>query len=123
MKAYLVDVQNDRRGPIETDGSLESLYELIGCRCIDIVTRTVRGVAVNVVCDDEGLLVERPIVSAMTSGLNPALCGNLVLFGIGADMDLCSLTDDEVLAIDLNVAEHVNLQRGTTQPVLFIDQN
>lgn len=123
MKAYLVDVKNDRKGPIETDGSLESLYKLVGCSCIDIVTRTVRGVGVNIVCDDEGLLVETPIVSAMTSGLNPALCGNLVLFGIGDDMDLRSLTDDEVLAVDLNVAEHINLLLGTTQPVLFIDQN
>ena len=78
--------------------SLDAMYEIIGCGCIDITTRVVSGVKVKVVCDDEGLLVENPRPSLLSDG-HPDLFGNLLLFGANEWLDLRGLNDRECEAI------------------------
>ena len=46
MKMLLLDVENKEIKMVEANG-LNDYYELIGCRCIDIVRRTIGDVEVD----------------------------------------------------------------------------
>ena len=78
MKMLLLDVENKEIKMVEANG-LDDYYELIGCRCIDIVSRTIGDVEVEIVLDDEGALVNQPKISAIGVDGTPMLYGNLLV--------------------------------------------
>ena len=100
MKMLLLDVENKEIKMVEANG-LNDYYELIGCRCIDIVRRTIGDVEVEIVLDDEGVLVENPKVSAISVDGTPMLFGNLLIASgrVTDDGELTELDEDEVEAI------------------------
>ena len=105
MKMLLLDVENKEIKMVEANG-LDDYYELIGCRCIDIVRRTIGDVEVEIVLDDEGALVNQPKISAISPEGTPMLYGNLlVASGRVTDYgELTELTEEEVGEIMDNVA-------------------
>ena len=105
MKFLFLDVYNNELKLVEANG-LDDYYDLIGCRCIDIVRRKIGDIDVEIVLDDEGALVDNPKVSAVDIAGNIALCGNLlVASGRVNDGELTELTEDEIDAIMENVTE------------------
>lgn len=96
MKGYLVDVNNGTANEVETNGSLEEYYKLLDCDCIDIVTRKIGGKYFCIVCDDEGLFVENPKISAIDSEGAPLLVGNLLVLNNGDDGDLHGLNESDI---------------------------
>lgn len=122
MRGYLIDVVNDKAREVEiADGNhLKQFYDLIGCDCIDIAVRTVGGKPYNVVLDDEGLLVADPIASAVDANYHAMLAGNLLIFGIGADMDLVGITKEDVGNIQSNCREVIDFDRMTMHPVIIM---
>ena len=105
MKMLLLDVENKEIKKVEANG-LDDYYELIGCRCIDIVRRTIGDVEVEIVLDDEGTLVNQPKISAISPEGTPMLCGNLLVASgrVTDDGELTELTEGEVDEIMDNVA-------------------
>lgn len=110
VKGVLV---NPKKGveKIETSTDLDTLYKLLNCRCIDITYRYIGKkdarrkeqlpgtyVDVLIVCDDEGLLIDNPIPSAIDSNNKIQLCGNLLILKDveSESFDDCSLTDEEI---------------------------
>lgn len=59
--------------------SLEDFYKALNCSTIDIVTRKINGKVYDIVCDDEGLLRENPIVTAINGKGGTMLVGNLFI--------------------------------------------
>lgn len=56
MKGYLIDSKTDECYVADIEEpSLDEYYRLLGCDCIDIVMRNVRGHLLNIVVDDIGL--------------------------------------------------------------------
>lgn len=105
MKMLLLDVWNNKLKMVEADG-LEDYYKYINCRCIDIVRRRIGDVEVEIICDDEGLLIDKPKISAIDVDGSPALFGNLlVASGRVVDGELTELTPEEVFEVMNNVAE------------------
>ena len=106
MKFLFLDVYNNELKTVEANG-LDDYYNLIGCRCIDIVHRKIGDVDVEIVIDDEGALVENPKVSAVDIVGNLALFGNLLVASgrVTDDGELTELTQDEIDAIMENVTE------------------
>ena len=101
MKMLMIDVENKKVKLVEANG-LKDYYKLIGCRCIDIVHRTIGDdIEVEIVIDDEGALVESPKVSAISSEGAPALYGNLLIASgrVTEDGDLTELDQDEIEVI------------------------
>ena len=124
MRGYLIDVENGKHGPVEVkdDNHLEQFYRLIGCRCIDIAVRKVGETYYNVVLDDEGLLVEDPITSAIDHQHHGMLAGNLVIFGMDEQtMDLAPLTDDDVRNIRKNLMVAIDTEREMMYAVAVMD--
>ena len=100
MKMLLLDVENRCVKMVEAN-DLDDYHRFIGCRCIDIVSRTIGDVRVEVVLDDEGALVNNPKVSAIDIDGTPMLYGNLLVASgrVTDDGELTELDEDEVEAI------------------------
>lgn len=102
---------------IEDD--IETYYQLIGCRCIDIVTRYFGGVAFDVVLDDEGLLKANETEEPPTSwwqeqGYTPAyegLFGVLVLAHHDDEGNLTSVDPMDLIAVN-TCAKLINTKDG-----------
>ena len=105
MKHLLLDVKNREVKTVEANG-LEDYYRLIGCRTIDIISRSIGNVRVEIVLDDEGALVKNPKVSAISIDGTPILYGNLLVASgrVTDDGDLTELTEAEIDEIKDNVA-------------------
>ena len=97
MKMLMIDVENRKVEMVEANG-LKDYYKLIGCRCIDIVRRTIGDVEVEIVLDDEGFLVESPKPSGIDVTGTPTLYGNLLIASgrVTEDGDLTELDQDEI---------------------------
>ena len=100
MKMLMIDVENRKVEMVEAN-TLTDYYKLIGCRTIDIISRSIGDVRVEIVIDDEGALVESPKVSAISPEGIPMLFGNLLIASgrVTEDGDLTELDQDEIEAI------------------------
>lgn len=105
MKMLLLDVENREIKAVEDNG-LDDYYKLIGCRVIDIVSRTIGDIRVEIVIDDEGALVNNPKISAIDIDGTPMLFGNLLVASgrVTEDGELTELTRAEIDEIMDNVA-------------------
>ena len=106
MKMLLLDVKNREVKMVEAN-ELDDYYRLIGCRTIDIVSRSIGDVRVEIVIDDEGALVDKPKVSAIDIGGTPMLFGNLLVASgrVTEDGELTELTQEEIDEIMDNIAK------------------
>ena len=105
MKMLLLDVKNRDVKMVEAN-DVEDYHRLIGWRTIDIVSRTIGDVKVEIVLDDEGALVNNPKVSAIDIDGTPMLFGNLLVASgrVTEDGELTELTQEEIDEIMDNVA-------------------
>lgn len=123
MIGYIIDIDNDKAGLVEIgdDDHLGQFYKLIGCGCIDICTRKIGGKYYNIVIDDEGLLVADPVFAAIDTRMRGMLAGNIIIFGIGDDQDLCSIEDTDPANIRDNMYEVFDFDTMKTHPVVVMD--
>lgn len=119
IKGVLIDVVNGTAGPVEIDKSLESYYEVLGCRCIDIVRRKIGGRYFDIICDDEGMLYPNAVPSAFHRLSSVELVGNLFIVKFDGEEDVESLTDDEVAHVMKNVNTLFTLQKPEGYQVLW----
>ena len=101
MKFLLIDVHHNEVKVVEANG-LDDYYKHIGCDCIDIVRRKIADLKVNIICDDNGTLVDHPKVSAVNVAGKPCLYGNLLIAGGKViDGELTELTEKEIRHIKM----------------------
>ena len=101
MKVIYLNV-NENKPPevLDIPDDLKTFYKLCQCTCIDIVTRRIGNVPYSIICDDEGLFVESPKISAVDYGYRPQLVGNLIICGMpNKDGELTKLTNVDVVHI------------------------
>lgn len=105
MKYLFLDVENRDVKMVEANG-LDDYYKLIGCRTIDIVSRSIGDVRVEIIIDDEGILVNAPKISAIDIDGTPMLFGNLLVASsrVTEECELTELTQEEIDEIMDNVA-------------------
>ena len=105
MKMLLLDVKNRDVKMVEAN-DLDDYYRLIGCRTIDIVSRTIGDVKVEIILDDEGAIIDKPKVSAIDIDGTPMLFGNLLVASgrVTEDGELTELTKAEVDEVMDNIA-------------------
>ena len=96
MKVAFFDTSKMEVNAVEIEDKLEDFYKLINCNTIDIVSRSVDGVVFDIVCDDEGLLKDEIVVSAMNHDFRAMLVGNLIFAHHDEEGGLVGLTDDEI---------------------------
>lgn len=101
MKAIYLNVKEGKAPKIvDIKDDLQTFYKLIDCDIIDITTRECNNVICDIICDDEGLLKDNPIVSAINTRNQPELVGNLLICGYAnSGGQLQGLTNSEILAV------------------------
>ena len=123
MKMLLLDVKNREVKMVEAN-ELDDYYRLIGCRTIDIVSRSIGDVRVEIVIDDEGALVDKPKASAIDIDGTPMLFGNLLVASgrVTEDGELTELTQEEIDEIMDNIATTTTSVYKEPYPV-FVEVN
>lgn len=90
-----------RRRPVDVvrnrmPNELEAFYKVLGCSCIDITVRKIGTKTVEIICGDEGLLVESPKISAIDNLGRAQLAGSILVVGRGdSEGNLTSLSNED----------------------------
>ena len=96
ITGIFVDTKNKTASAITVDDELETYYKLLDCKWIEIAPRKIGNTLVNIICDEEGLLKQDPLMSAVDSIGNGMLAGSLFITGLADDEgDLTSLTEED----------------------------
>ena len=83
---------------MEIEDELQTYYDLIECDTITIVGGNVDGKRFDIVADDNGLLVEHPILTVVhKDNLDGMYVGNLVFTGLGDENGELTSLDDEII--------------------------
>lgn len=88
---------------IEIENNLESYYKEIGCSLIEIPVRKIGDTYFDVVCDEEGLFVEEPKVTAIDEGYRPMLVGTLLICHHNEEGELTSLQEGDEETINNSI--------------------
>ena len=121
MKTVFIDVLNQKVKTLDIENELEVFYELINCRTIDMTMRKIGGKPYVIICDDEGLLTDAPILSAVNHNLEPMLVGNLIIVNNGKNGDITGLTEEDIKSILNNLYEIPTRQRPNGQVMLLCE--
>lgn len=96
LTAVLVDTEKEIFGIVNIPNDLNTFYKVLGCQYIDITVRRIGTKTVEIICDDEGLLVDSPKISAINNLGQAQLVGSLLIVGVGdSDGNLTSLSNNE----------------------------
>lgn len=91
----LLDVENNELKELECEG-LDDYYKALNCDCIDIVSRSVGKKYFDLIIDDEGLLKQNPIISAINNIGNPMLVGNIIFAKHDSEGNTIDLEEREI---------------------------
>ena len=105
ITAYLIDPETKTAKPVTITASLESYYSTLRCDLIDIVDRRIGGKRYTIICDDEALLRDDPLISAIGDLGNPMLAGSLLV--VNSDRHAGTLLSLEQSDID-HIARHIH---------------
>ena len=122
LRTLLIDANARKVEEVELQDDLEAFYEMLNCRCIDIVQRPIGGKWYHVMLDDEGLLQDEIIPTAVSidQKTRDVLVGNLMFFNTNSKGDLVSLTDDDVEWIKDHICVFVDMEHDAFRPILKI---
>lgn len=96
ITGIFVDTKNKTASAITVDDELETYYKLLDCKWIEIAPRKIGNSIVNIICDEEGLLKQDPLMSAVDGIGNGMLAGSLFITGLTDDEgDLTSLAEED----------------------------
>jgi hypothetical protein len=99
IKGVFVDVNARTVEPITLHyNSYKDLYPLLNCETFDVTSRKFGNRVYDVYCDDEGLLGDDWIPSALSEEQpeNDFLVGNLFVCSHTKNGDIASLTDEQI---------------------------
>lgn len=110
IKGVLVDVNARTIEPVTLHyTSYKDLYSLLNCETFDVTSRKFGSQIYDVYCDDEGLLGDDWIPSALSEEQpNDFLVGNLFICSHTEDGDIASLTDEQIEEI-LKTKRHIKM--------------
>ena len=124
MKALLIDTETRKATVVEIDDNdhLNEYYKYLKCSIVDITSRKIGGKYYDIIADDEGLLTDAPVVSALDPEGQPALVGNLLICNYDGDGGETSLTDEDVARIQEFIAYgfEQNKETGEVVPRIFL---
>lgn len=96
MIGILFNVRRNEVHFVDIQDKLETYYSLLECDCIDMVHCVIGGKSYLIVFDDEGLLKDKAIVSAINSFWSPMLVGNLLVLNEGKNGTVTGLTAADI---------------------------
>lgn len=123
IKGVLLDTEKGTAKITSLCDKLDAYYAALHCDIIDIVTRKIGDKLFSIVCDDEALLKDSPIVSAVSGRRKPMLFGSLfVVSDDNEDGELVGLMDEDCRYVfeHLESVLLTDPEKGTGQAVLVL---
>lgn len=104
MRGLLFDAKKNDFTEVDVK-DLHDYYKLINCSCIDVCRRKIGDRYFEIVVDDEGLLKDKPMLSAINPlDDNCVLVGNLIFYdGVDYEGEFTPITDEGVKIIKENL--------------------
>lgn len=93
------------------------INDLLEIDIMDIVYRRIGSKRYTIVCDDEGLLKDKPVVSAVDKNMKPQLVGNLLICNSTNNGDLKSLSMSDFMYLYQYIGHYFD--NGIEIPVLM----
>jgi hypothetical protein len=119
MKVLIFDEKKQELIEKDIENELDTFYEIIGCRCIDIPRRKVGGKYFDIIVDDEGLLKSNPICTGVDAkSMDCMLFGTLIFTNTDDEGNTVSLSDEDISLIQSEVMHGLNMQ--TFEPVCVV---
>jgi hypothetical protein len=118
MKVLIFDENKQELIEKDIENELDTFYEIIGCRCIDIPRRKVGGKYFDIIVDDEGLLKDAPRCTAVDPNtLDSMLFGTLIFTNSDDEGNTVGLSDEDIKLIkgetmsgfNMHTFEHVTV--------------
>ena len=119
MRTVIVRADGSMPQVKDIENSLSSFYKEIGCSMINIVSLKIGGEYFDIICDEEGLLKEDPVVTAVNGNGEPALVGTLIITRFDGVDDVTDLRSGDAAIISKAIG--LTIQRGELQPVITIE--
>ena len=101
IRVGILDARTREFNVGEIRNDLQAFYETIDCDIIDIVVREVYEKPFDIIVDDEGLLKEAPIVTAIDADFQPMLVGTLIFCHHDSKGNLTSISEEDERALRL----------------------
>lgn len=98
---------------IDIEDNLKVFYKLIGCEYVDITRRKIGDKYYDIICDDEGLYKENPIISAVDNTYKPMFVGNLIISKADDEGELIDLSENDIKQILRHTIAYFTLNRNT----------
>ena len=106
---------------LDVENNLDSYCKLLDCRTIDITTRKIGYKYYDIICDDEGLLKESNIMSAIDSYDEPALVGSILICNFDTKGNEKDLTERDIQNIGGYILTFVDGMTGEEQDVVCVE--
>jgi len=121
MKVFVLDTEDQSFNFVETEGGLSEWYRLLHCDLIDITERKIGGKYFDVICDDEGLFKENPIISAITDSGEARLVGSIAICNHDGEGHETGLTweDEKIIVMKQAIATRAD---GEKFHVIVLDE-
>lgn len=119
ITAYLIDPETKTAKPVTITASLENYYSTLRCDLIDIVDRRIGGKRYTIICDDEALLRNDPLISAIGDLGAPMLVGSLLVANSDRHTGtLLSLEQNDIAHIARHIHHHGTRRHPEGWPML-----
>lgn len=122
MKVLIFDEKKQELIEKDIENELDTFYEIIGCRCIDIARRKVGGKYFDIIVDDEGLLKDSPRCTAVdTKTFDSMLFGTLIFTNTDDEGNTVELSDEDIKLIKGETMSGFNMKTFENVTVIKVE--
>lgn len=114
MRALLLDVNTQEVKVVDVESDIHAWYKLLNCDLVEMPEYQIEGKYFTFICDEEGLLKNNPVISAVDSDNRPMLVGNVLICNSNYENgDVVDLTDEDINLIQRHVKSRLLIDANT----------
>lgn len=103
ISGLLISNRGEWKEVVFENDNLEEMYNLVDCRCLDVVQRKIGDKYYDIWLDDEGLLKGELVPNGVCLNAYEILMGNLLIVNVSKSGKSVSLELDDIANILLNL--------------------
>ena len=124
MRTILIDVKNKRFAKLNVKDDAAEWARLCNCKYVKQIHRNIGHKPFTIVYDEDGLLKQEQIPSALDINNEVALVGNLLIFDYSAGVNIEELSKDNARYVINNIANvAINSATGTDIRPMLLNVN
>lgn len=122
MKSFILDAKKQETRLAEIEAELEVYYDIIGTDIVEIPTRYIGGKAFDIICDEEALLKEEKIPSAINPSGTMPLFGTLIFAHHNDEGEMIGLDEEDIKILMKHLRSMESELTETPVMVMLLDE-